>query len=510
MKQTVILGSAGSGKTRLAIERLRRFAPSEHRRSVRLIVPNLSQALDLRRMLLADPEFPGFLGDPICTLYEFAKERLGITGRPIAEPARTLLLARILTDFPGIKAGPGTPFVLASTIRSLERAGTEPEALPGDLSRIYRAYLDALAREGLHTREGLVSSLVPDADLPGCIIIDGFSEFSPVERRLVSALADRANEFIVTSEEPLRLPRASVKRLAPRDARPTVRIARTATPLSEVETCAREIVKLGISWNEICITARDIGGYAPALRVLADCGIPCASLPQRVIDTEAGRVLREGRLPSPAGASPALASLIKAAHELPDKEFAVRWLSTATFNAQHWADGVIVTGASGLGARKYRALFVLGATQGAFPRSTAEDPFLPDEERKALGSSFGATRPAGSGGSSPRCSPAPWSISTSRTPPPIPPGGPSRRRPTSPSSPASGTRPTLSPPLRRPQPSGSSRSAPSSIATPRITLKQPRRTITCSMRAHCRIRVYKTPRCSKCESDSPVVQRRRS
>ncbi|MHB0913980.1 MAG: PD-(D/E)XK nuclease family protein [Armatimonadota bacterium] len=385
MKQTVILGSAGSGKTRLAIERLRRFAPSEHRRSVRLIVPNLSQALDLRRMLLADPEFPGFLGDPICTLYEFAKERLGITGRPIAEPARTLLLARILTDFPGIKAGPGTPFVLASTIRSLERAGTEPEALPGDLSRIYRAYLDALAREGLHTREGLVSSLVPDADLPGCIIIDGFSEFSPVERRLVSALADRANEFIVTSEEPLRLPRASVKRLAPRDARPTVRIARTATPLSEVETCAREIVKLGISWNEICITARDIGGYAPALRVLADCGIPCASLPQRVIDTEAGRVLREGRLPSPAGASPALASLIKAAHELPDKEFAVRWLSTATFNAQHWADGVIVTGASGLGARKYRALFVLGATQGAFPRSTAEDPFLPDEERKALG-----------------------------------------------------------------------------------------------------------------------------
>ena len=72
----LLVGPSGSGKTTRALETFKQFTPSEHLSSARLIVPTVSDVLQIRRLMLSDPEFPGILGDPICTFPRFASDLL--------------------------------------------------------------------------------------------------------------------------------------------------------------------------------------------------------------------------------------------------------------------------------------------------------------------------------------------------------------------------------------------------------------------------------------------------
>ncbi|HAH88114.1 MAG TPA: hypothetical protein DCL60_12175, partial [Armatimonadetes bacterium] len=72
MAVRLITGPAGSGKTGRALRIFKQFSTMEHEQSVRFLVPTVSQCDGLRRLLLSDHKFPGFLGDPVCTFFRFA------------------------------------------------------------------------------------------------------------------------------------------------------------------------------------------------------------------------------------------------------------------------------------------------------------------------------------------------------------------------------------------------------------------------------------------------------
>jgi len=260
----LLVGPAGCGKTSRALEIFKQFTPSEHQDSVRLIAPTLFHVLEIRRVLLSDPEFPGLLGDPICTFYELARGILAQTERVkcISETQKLLILKEIIITAPngyfdGVRERPNFAEALGGAIRTLKAAAIGPDHLRHavqsadarlpesskckilDLARLYQSYQDALAAGGADDRDGIMWRALEVArgnpDLLRAfkhIILDGFPSLNPIQRELVRLFAEHSGKVIFALDyeenrpevfshvEPtfrflIELPGASVEHLSP-------------------------------------------------------------------------------------------------------------------------------------------------------------------------------------------------------------------------------------------------------------------------------------------------------
>jgi len=206
----LLTGRAGTGKTHDCLERLVATLPGR----CLMLVPTYSQAEHLRYALL---DRTRGLGQRVIHTFTSLAEHFG--GSRLAdlvpEPRRDRLAAEVLAGFfPEAAGQPGfrAEFLAAvkeikeqsaPLIDALESARNQlPEEHHGRL--LFEAaavYSDRLAEFGLdhedlllRTREHFRSA-APELDL---LLIDGFHDFTPVQKEIIDALIAKAGEAIVT------------------------------------------------------------------------------------------------------------------------------------------------------------------------------------------------------------------------------------------------------------------------------------------------------------------------
>lgn len=227
MPVRLLVGPSGSGKTSRALDTFKQFTPSEHLSSARLIVPTVSDVLRIRRLMLSDPEFPGILGDPICTFSRFASDLLPTPPKLASDTHRRLILEEALRAAPAcferVRDCPSFPEELARAIGSLKTASIGPEELRRavesaesglpensrrkllDLAALYEAYQHALDSSGVSDPDDVVCRALElshaKLDLLAklkCVILDGFHTFTPTQREFIRIFAEHCGEVIIS------------------------------------------------------------------------------------------------------------------------------------------------------------------------------------------------------------------------------------------------------------------------------------------------------------------------
>lgn len=335
----LLVGPNGSGKTTRIVKSFKQSPPSRHRSSVRLIVPSVSRAIEIRKLILSDPEFPGILGDPICTFTRLAREILdgadADTPRLISDTERSAILREVVQSSPAdyfveVQRSTRISHELGRIIGVLKRSGVGPGDL-GDavhstdtylpehsrrkltgLAELYGAYAERLSASGLAEPSDLVQSALEVLTAsPGmlrrldCVMLDGFERFTPDERRLVDLMAEQCGEVIIAMEEDepflARLPGVTIEyleagrkssslshlkcrpfRAGSSEAVPddSVRAVVTADPRMQAEWVAREMRRLvreqGFRYSEIAVVTRSLRDHRKTADVLREYRIPLA------------------------------------------------------------------------------------------------------------------------------------------------------------------------------------------------------------------------------------------
>ena len=221
MPLTLIAGPANAGKVELLLERyLARLQDEPF-----LIVPNRSDVDRVRRDLLrrAQVLFGGEIGtfDDLFRLIVRGAER-----RPVATDAQRSLLVRRavrraeLNGFGRSARAPGFAESLLQALAELGAGLVDPDELPGDLARLYAAYLAELDELGLWDRdllrraaaERLTSELEAWGGEP--VFAYGFEDLTGAEWALLQALAGRTEVQVSLPYEPARPAFASLARTA--------------------------------------------------------------------------------------------------------------------------------------------------------------------------------------------------------------------------------------------------------------------------------------------------------
>lgn len=203
MAVRVLAGPAGSGKTTAILKSFMQHTPSEHQFHARIVLPTLRQVLDVKRVLLDTPEFPGFFGDPVCTFFGLANEfleRAGVsTDRSLSHLQINMILEEIIktTDqgmMPSIQHD-----TLVRTIRTMQEEGVSPYDHENigvtDIADIYEDYLERTSCIDGVVRYGL-ESIKNDTYLLGGlkhVFLDGFIEFSDIQREFIRFLAEHCD-----------------------------------------------------------------------------------------------------------------------------------------------------------------------------------------------------------------------------------------------------------------------------------------------------------------------------
>ena len=232
----LLCGRAGSGKTARVLAALRRIARSGHEAGrfarFQVLVPTYSRAEHLKRGLIRGEDgAPGIFDRGVGTFEQYAERETGLRLSGLAPPAtRDQLLAAALADvdapvfrevhgFAGlrrqalrfikeVKASepePGPDAVSAAC----ERLRTVAATLSGErgrkldgLSRVLEAYQARLDGAGLLDHEDLLRRLLlrlrdrPPTDLE-LFAVDGFSDLTEVQERIVQLVATHAQESII-------------------------------------------------------------------------------------------------------------------------------------------------------------------------------------------------------------------------------------------------------------------------------------------------------------------------
>jgi len=222
MPLALIIGPANAGKVALLLERYL----EQLGREPFLIVPNRPDVERVERELLR--RAGALLGGEIGTFDDlFARIAIGDgERRPLAtEAQRTLLTRRAIAAVPlnGLEPSArlsGFADALGSAIGELESALLEPDAVGGDLGRLYTAYRAELDGAGLWDRdllraraaERLASDFAAWGEAP--VFAYGFEDLTAAEWRLLEALAARTEVTVSLPYEPGRIAFASLQRTA--------------------------------------------------------------------------------------------------------------------------------------------------------------------------------------------------------------------------------------------------------------------------------------------------------
>lgn len=220
----LLLAPAGHGKTQFVIEQIRATLAGEPLAPVIVVVPNSIQAAGFRQRLCAAG---GALGVDVHTFHTLYAEILTRAGQPIpllTDPVRIRLLRDIVDDlcersamthFVALRDKPGFIALLRNTIEELKRARITPDlftvsvkglgARLEEIALVYSAYQDWLQKQNWADNEGrgwlAAIALESKPDLgtdPRLLAVSGFDEFNPTQLAVLSLLANRAKETLIT------------------------------------------------------------------------------------------------------------------------------------------------------------------------------------------------------------------------------------------------------------------------------------------------------------------------
>jgi len=232
----LLLAPAGHGKTEFVISQIRDIKASEPFAPVTVIVPNAIQARGFRQRLSAAG---GALGVEVFTFHSLYAELLICAGQPIPlllDPVRIRLLRFIVDDlcergkFPlpkgegqgdgiryyaALRDKPGFITLLRNTIEELKRARITPDVFSTsvkglsarleEIALIYSAYQNWLQTQNWADNEGRgwLSAIAIESNLKlgtdiRLLAVSGFDEFNPTQLAVLSLLANRAKETLIT------------------------------------------------------------------------------------------------------------------------------------------------------------------------------------------------------------------------------------------------------------------------------------------------------------------------
>ncbi|MEE8104699.1 MAG: PD-(D/E)XK nuclease family protein [Planctomycetota bacterium] len=213
MGRILILGRAGSGKTRACLDRLADAA--DKKRSALLLVPTYGQAEHLRFGLLE--RLGGLFQNYVETFSSLSEHLTGLTLRELATPAQCdrVAEATLFPDFPEAAPRPGFRAEFLALVKEIKEQGTHPETVLAEvrlhfadggrelgLFAAYERYLAGLTRPD-HA-DFLRSARDRLRDKTGCdwrrdlLLVDGFHDFTGLERQIIEELEDRCAETVVT------------------------------------------------------------------------------------------------------------------------------------------------------------------------------------------------------------------------------------------------------------------------------------------------------------------------
>ncbi len=220
----LLVAPAAHGKTHYAIDRIRALKASEPLAPITVILPNQIRVAEFRARLAASG---GGLGFDLMTFHTLYAELLTRTGEPkarLTDPVQIRLLRGIvdqlcddnrLRHYAPLRGKPGFVTALRDTIEELKRARVQPDVFFSDvmglgprleeLAAIYTAYQDWLLREDWADAEGqgwlAAIALDEHPDLGReirLLVVNGFDEFNPTQLGVLTVLARRARETIIT------------------------------------------------------------------------------------------------------------------------------------------------------------------------------------------------------------------------------------------------------------------------------------------------------------------------
>jgi len=210
MPLRLVVGPANAGKVALLLERYLQ----ELGRSPVLVVPTRPDVERVERDLLA--RVPAILGGSIGT-FDDLFERVAATDperRPVVTDAQRLLLAgravvaTTLESLGRSARSAGFADSLVTALGELESALLDPEAVDGDLGRLYGAYRSELERQGLWDRDlrraRAVARLQTDLEAwhGEPVFAYGFEDLTASEWGLLEALAARTEVTVSLPYEP--------------------------------------------------------------------------------------------------------------------------------------------------------------------------------------------------------------------------------------------------------------------------------------------------------------------
>ena len=234
----LLIAPAASGKTQYAIDRLREVKAKDPFAPVTVILPNQLQLAEFRRRLA---QAGGAIGVERLTfhmLYAELLTRVDQRRARLTDPLQIRLLrhcvdqlyeAGQLPYYAALRGKPGFIALLRDTIEELKRARVYPIAFHGaviglgprleELAAIYTAYQDWLLREDWADAEGqgwLAAIALEDHPPLGSdirlLIVNGFDEFNPTQLGVLTILAQRAQETLITLTGDLDRPRLAHRR----------------------------------------------------------------------------------------------------------------------------------------------------------------------------------------------------------------------------------------------------------------------------------------------------------
>ncbi|MFL6276739.1 MAG: PD-(D/E)XK nuclease family protein [Blastocatellia bacterium] len=350
----VLIGPASSGKTETLVARLAE-AVAAGRRGAHLIVPSMPAAAVLRELLSAETaDLPLQSSHPVVTTFPMLYSRIfnksGIAYQWLSSIERDRLLRLVINDlaqsgrlgyFAETAELPGLVNSLGIWIDELWRSHNTPEDFnriaagrsekDRDIAQVFAGYAAALERLNVvdeesagHVALAAIETARAPHDWVSLIAVDGFDYLTAVQVRLLSTLAARGIEVIVslTYDEARAIhywQRPTIARLQAAGARLTNgattsagRIQLAAAALmnepsasalidpdsvpqdfqsgeitiisapdraAEVRSAAREIKRLALDdqlrLDEIAIICRSLSVYAPHIeRIFGECAIP--------------------------------------------------------------------------------------------------------------------------------------------------------------------------------------------------------------------------------------------
>ncbi len=218
MSSRLLTAPAGAGKTTYAIEQIIRHRQLHPWQPVWILLPTTLQINEFRERLLQTPVMFGVHYFTFYQLYNHLLNLMGSFQRQMQGSSVYRVVRQIISDldlqyFEPIADKPGFVGLIAEFIYELKQARVSPDRFSRyastskdyDLAAIYDAY-QAWVRQGEAVdREGagwLALEQLPShahiLDDVGLLVVDGFLQFSPLQRQLLERVAQEVQHTLVT------------------------------------------------------------------------------------------------------------------------------------------------------------------------------------------------------------------------------------------------------------------------------------------------------------------------